>query len=62
MNIKTFLGMQEQHGYILAQQEARKKYIKRNRLDDVTYDKIRAIPDRTTNKKLLANLKKLKDL
>ena len=54
--------MQEQHGYILAQQEARKKYIKRNRLDDVTYDKIRAIPDRTTNKKLLANLKKLKDL
>ena len=60
--IVTILGLQKQHEYFLAQQEARKKHTKFNRLDDLMYNKIKAIPDGTMNPKDIANLKKLEDL
>ena len=54
--------MQKLHEYILTRQKTRKKHAKFDRLDDLTYDKIKAIPEGTTNPKEISNFKKLEDL
>ena len=52
--------MKKMHRYFLAQQDAREKHAKFDKLDDDVIAKIDAIPDGTTNKKELVTLKKLR--
>ena len=53
--------MQKHHNCILCQQEARKKYDKFDKIDDLTVLKADAIPTRTTDKENLKTTKKLED-
>ena len=54
--------MQKMHEHFLTQQDARKKHDIHNQAGDLMISKLDKIPDGTTNKKELVNIKKLKDL
>ena len=60
--VETFLLMQKNHEYFLAQQDARKKYDSYDELDDDAIKKIDAVPEDTSDKKELATIEKLEDL
>ena len=61
-SVKTFLKMQKIPRYFLAQQDTRKKHDIHDQVDDLVIAKLDKIPDGITDKKELANIKKLEDL